>query len=109
MLGDAVTAGPPQFALHHSEGASTSGPFVIAAVDLDAPTPQTPTVAQFRHFIGGGYYSDDAAQSPQRRTLRGMRIRSPDPALANLKLVNETPAITEFLQPRPPQGSDPHR
>jgi len=117
LLGDAVTAGPPQFALYRSEGASASptttddGPFVVVAVDLDAPTPQAPTVAQFLHFIGGGYHPSDTAQNPQpqRRTLRGMRTRSPVSALANLNLVNGTPATVEFLQPQPPQGSDPHR
>jgi hypothetical protein len=112
-----VTAGPPQFALYRSEGDSTSstttddGPFVVVAVDLDAPTPQAPTVAQFLHFIGGGYHPSDTPQipRPQRRTLKGMRTRSPGPALVNMNLVNDTPAMVEFLQPQPPQGSDPHR
>lgn len=110
-FGAAATAGPPQFALYQSEGApaspttTTDGPFVVAAVDLDAPTPQAPTVAQFLHFIGGGYYRPDAtAQTPQRRTLRGTRTPDPHPALAN-----DTPATIEFLQPQPPPGSDPHR
>jgi phosphatidylethanolamine-binding protein len=105
-----VTAGPPQFALSRSEGTNTSpatdGPFVIAVVDPDAPTPQAPTVAQFLHFIGGGYYHpEDATQSPQRR----WPARKRSPGLENLMLVNNTPAIIDFLQPQPPAGSDPHR
>jgi len=62
------------------------GPFVIAAVDPDAPTPQNPTNAQIRHFLGGNF-------TPNRLGL----------------LSNSTPAISEFRQPTPPAGSDAHR
>ena len=62
------------------------GPFVIAAVDPDAPTPQNPTNAQIRHFLGGNF-------APNRLGL----------------LSNSTPAISEFRQPTPPAGSDAHR
>jgi hypothetical protein len=80
-----ATAGPPHFSVL---GPATQGPFVVAAVDLDAPTPQAPTSAQIRHFLGGNF------------------IRSPSKSLL---LSNTTPAISEFRQPTPPAGSDPHR
>ncbi|PPQ74848.1 hypothetical protein CVT24_002906 [Panaeolus cyanescens] len=94
------TAGPPLFSLRalsqkqplepaHPHAPQqqplTRGPFVIATVDPDAPTPQSPTVAQIRHFLGGNFF------------LEGDR------------LVNRTAAISEFLQPTPPAGSDAHR
>ncbi|KZS89955.1 PEBP-like protein [Sistotremastrum niveocremeum HHB9708] len=59
--------------------------FVVAMVDPDAPTPQDPTVAQIRHFLGGGF------------------------KLENGVLVNTTAALSNYLQPTPPDGSDPHR
>ncbi|KAF5393622.1 hypothetical protein D9757_000403 [Collybiopsis confluens] len=77
------TAGPPTFGLEERAG---SGPFVVAMVDLDAPDPRNPTEAQIRHFLGGNF-----------------RVG------ANSALVNSTPAVTEFLQPNPPVGSEAHR
>ncbi|KAF7298888.1 CEN-like protein 2 [Mycena indigotica] len=76
------TAGPPTF---HVDGDVGKGPFVVAAVDPDAPTPQTPTSAQIRHFLGGNFVNEGGL------------------------LVNKTPAISEFRQPTPPAGSDAHR
>ncbi|KAJ6551953.1 phosphatidylethanolamine-binding protein [Mycena capillaripes] len=76
------TAGPPVF---HVVGNVDRGPFVIATVDPDAPTPQAPTEAQIRHFLGGNFFNEGG------------------------RLVNSTPAISEFLQPTPPAGSDAHR
>ena len=66
----------------------------MAAVDLDAPTPQDPTEAQIRHFLGGNFE---------------LRL---DPAGVDrglVRLANSTPALSEFRQPTPPAGSDPHR
>lgn len=77
-----ATAGPPSFRII---GARSRGPFVIAAVDPDAPTPQTPTSAQIRHFLGGDF----------------TRFRD--------TLTNSTPAVSEFRQPTPPAGSPAHR
>ncbi|KAF5316718.1 hypothetical protein D9619_006566 [Psilocybe cf. subviscida] len=81
-----ATAGPPTFSVVGSVG---RGPFVVAAVDLDAPTPQIRTSAQIRHFLGGNFVFES--------------IRTP------LLLTNTTPALSEFRQPTPPAGSDPHR
>ncbi|KAF5376833.1 hypothetical protein D9757_008895 [Collybiopsis confluens] len=80
-----ATAGPPSFAV---VGPAGKGPFVIAAVDPDAPTPQAPTNAEIRHFLGGNFVGS-----------RG----EPE------SLTNSTPAISEFRQPTPPAGSDAHR
>ncbi|KAF7314458.1 Zn(2)-C6 fungal-type domain-containing protein [Mycena kentingensis (nom. inval.)] len=77
------TAGPPTFSVSGNTG---PGPFVIAAVDPDAPTPQAPTSAQIRHFLGGDF----------TRSRGGL-------------LTNSTPAISPFRQPTPPAGSDAHR
>ncbi|KAL0960897.1 hypothetical protein HGRIS_005906 [Hohenbuehelia grisea] len=79
-----ATAGPPTFSVL---GASSRGPFVVAAVDPDAPTPQTPTNAQIRHFLGGDFTT---------ASLSGA-------------LRNSTAAVSAFRQPTPPAGSDPHR
>ncbi|TCD62350.1 hypothetical protein EIP91_007048 [Steccherinum ochraceum] len=78
-----ATAGPPTFNIRGQPG---GGPFVVAAVDPDAPTPQEPTSAQIRHFLGGNF-----------RLVPGGG------------LVNSTAALSNFLQPTPPAGSDPHR
>ncbi|KAF5360966.1 hypothetical protein D9756_004548 [Leucocoprinus leucothites] len=77
------TAGPPTLNLR---GSNSRGPFVVAAVDPDAPTPQEPTSAQIRHFLGGNF------------TPNGSGLLS-----------NSTPALSEFRQPTPPAGSDAHR
>ncbi|KXN88547.1 CEN-like protein 2 [Leucoagaricus sp. SymC.cos] len=78
-----ATAGPPTFSI---SGSDCEGPFVVAAVDPDAPTPQDPTSAQIRHFLGGNFTPG-----------------------ANGLLSNSTPALSEFRQPTPPAGSDAHR
>ncbi|KAJ7464975.1 PEBP-like protein, partial [Mycena galericulata] len=83
------TAGPPTFRLEENAPSLGRGPFVVAMVDPDAPTPQAPIYAQLRHFLGGSgdfYLGGDGCQ-----------------------LVNSTPAISEFVQPAPPTGSDAHR
>ncbi|KAE9402302.1 PEBP-like protein [Gymnopus androsaceus JB14] len=79
------TAGPPTFAVI---GPAGKGPFVVATIDPDAPTPQDPTSAEIRHFLGGNFF---ASGEPVQH------------------LTNVTPAISEFRQPTPPAGSDAHR
>ncbi|KAJ8515366.1 hypothetical protein ONZ45_g7200 [Pleurotus djamor] len=87
-----ATAGPPTFRVIN---APSRGPFVVAAVDPDAPTPQTPTVSQIRHFLGG----DFVVEAGGRRSVpRGLHL-----------LVNSTKAVSEFRQPTPPAGSPAHR
>ncbi|KAF8073471.1 PEBP-like protein [Lyophyllum atratum] len=81
------TAGPPSFTLVGDAG---PGPFVIATVDPDAPTPQAPTSAQIRHLLAPNF----VARNPS--------------ALIH-PLVNTTAAISPFRQPNPPAGSDAHR
>ena len=69
-------------------------PFVVAMVDLDALTPQDPNLAQIRHFLGGNFDGN---------------LKSIDLQDATVPLTNTTPAISNFLNPTPPAGSDPHR
>ncbi|KAJ3564825.1 hypothetical protein NP233_g8041 [Leucocoprinus birnbaumii] len=91
------TGGPPIFSLlspslgigRHSKDAN----FVVVAIDPDAPTPQDPSAAQVRHFLGGDYW-------PFK--LGPFDISTP-------LLVNTTSAVSEWLQPAPPEDSDPHR
>ncbi|VDB91787.1 unnamed protein product [Peniophora sp. CBMAI 1063] len=73
-------------------GPLDSTDFVVAMVDLDAPTPQDPTSAQIRHFLGSNF-----------------TLASPSAGSDLAPLVNNTPAISNFLQPTPPAGSDAHR
>ncbi|CAA7265467.1 unnamed protein product [Cyclocybe aegerita] len=82
-----ATAGPPTFSLRSNASVGT-GPFVIASVDPDAPTPQDPIRASIRHFLGGSFVLSG--------TESGV-------------LANSTPALTEYRGPNPPAGSDPHR
>ncbi|KAK0464777.1 PEBP-like protein [Desarmillaria tabescens] len=83
-----ATVGPPSFALVGRNVGN--GPFVIATVDPDAPTPQDPNIAQVRHFLGGNFVSKHS-------------IAGPTP------LTNTTAAVSNWLQPTPPAGSDAHR
>ncbi|KAE9402328.1 PEBP-like protein [Gymnopus androsaceus JB14] len=80
------TAGPPSFAVIGHAG---KGPFVVAAIDPDAPTPQDPTDAEIRHFLGANFFA--SVDEPVQH------------------LTNVTPAISEFIQPTPPAGSPAHR
>ncbi|KAJ6465564.1 PEBP-like protein [Mycena vitilis] len=77
-----ATAGPPSFEIR---GAVGRGPFVVAMVDPDAPTPEDPSLAQVRHFLAGDFH------------LRGDC------------LFNTTAAVSDFIQPAPPAGSSAHR
>lgn len=80
---------PPHFALcscDDSLKAAGRGPFVIAAIDPDAP----PAFAEVRHFLGGGFHLESGYQGEHA-------------------LVNNTPAVSEFLAPAPVPGTGLHR
>ncbi|EIM81695.1 PEBP-like protein, partial [Stereum hirsutum FP-91666 SS1] len=87
------TAIPPVFGIQANGSILDpgTGPFVVAMVDLDAPTPQAPTSAEIRHFLGGNFELSNSSTD-------GLSLLS-----------NTTTAISEFRQPTPPAGSDPHR
>lgn len=86
------TAIPPTFGIKYFGSKSVGrSPYVVAMVDLDAPTPQNRSLADVRHFLGGNFYLGY-------------------PGLDSTALLsNKTPAISEFQQPSPPAGSAPHR
>ncbi|EJC98052.1 PEBP-like protein [Fomitiporia mediterranea MF3/22] len=85
------TAIPPVFGILNASSTVANETFVVAMVDLDAPTPQDPSSAQIRHFLGGNFVAGPADAD-------GLQLLS-----------NSTPALSEFQQPTPPAGSDPHR
>jgi len=79
------TANEPKFVLTVSDTTTASNAeFVVALFDPDAPTPQNTTFAQFRHFLGAGYHwnADTGV------------------------LANTTAALTKFVPPGPPPGSE---
>lgn len=75
----------PTFSIPRAFGAGKT--FLIAKVDPDAPTPQDPSVSQIRHFV-----------APDFRL-----------GLRSTTLVNRTGALSDYVGPAPPAGSDPHR
>ncbi|KAF5358966.1 hypothetical protein D9758_004785 [Tetrapyrgos nigripes] len=81
------TAQEPQFFFLANQTIPAGIQYVLSIVDPDAPTPQNTSISQFRHMLGGGFVIDNAT---------GM-------------LTNNTPALSDFVPPTPPQGSDPHR
>ncbi|KAJ3552266.1 hypothetical protein NM688_g4240 [Phlebia brevispora] len=83
------TVGPPTFAVQGNVNANDR--FVIAAVDPDAPTPQHPTNAQIRNFLGADF------------------ARGADLGKGLEALVSRTAPVSPWRQPNPPHGSDPHR
>ncbi|KAI0315812.1 PEBP-like protein [Amylostereum chailletii] len=86
-----ATVGPPTFGIRADSNDLPTGPFVVATVDPDAPTPQDPTEAEIRHFLGGNFNLGPIGED------------------GVAPLTNSTPALSEFLQPTPPAGSDAHR
>ncbi|KAF8591043.1 PEBP-like protein [Ramaria rubella] len=83
----------PVWSIPSDDEQLTKETFVVAMIDPDAPTPQDPTRAQIRHFLGGNF------------RLQG-RLSAIGPGTI---LVNTTPALSEYHQPTPPNTSDPHR
>ncbi|KAI9000865.1 phosphatidylethanolamine-binding protein [Trametes punicea] len=80
----------PQVFLTTNDSSLAHQTFVLAMVDPDAPTPQNPTEAQIRHLLAPGLQANGSLPSAAA-------------------LVNNTPAISDYLRPTPPAGSDPHR
>ncbi|KAG5636447.1 hypothetical protein H0H81_008037 [Sphagnurus paluster] len=74
-----------------ADATGPGGPFVAVMVDPDAPTPQDPSISQIRHLVASDL---DAATS-----LRGK----------SHQLTSATPAISSYIPPGPPAGSDAHR
>ncbi|KAI0086227.1 PEBP-like protein [Irpex rosettiformis] len=85
------TVGPPHFAIRGDSGLELGQHFVVATVDPDAPTPQDPTSAQIRHFLGSNF------------------ILTPGALVGERPLNNLTVPLSNWLQPTPPAGSDAHR
>ncbi|OCH92150.1 PEBP-like protein [Obba rivulosa] len=82
----------PQFFLSTNNTSFDQQTFVLVILDPDAPTPQNASLAQFRHLLAGDFHVNG----------------STDTGLGAL-LTNTSAALTEFVNPTPPAGSDPHR
>ncbi|KAG6856726.1 hypothetical protein H0H87_001326 [Tephrocybe sp. NHM501043] len=85
-----VTVGPPIIQII---GYPSHGPFIVMMLDPDVPTPQDPSLAQFRHFFGTDYFVG-------KGTGRLQAVHT---------LSNTSTPITPYSQPTPIPGSDPHR
>ncbi|KAJ3775485.1 phosphatidylethanolamine-binding protein [Lentinula raphanica] len=86
LLSMEQTMKEPQFFLTANTTIPSTIPYVLVIVDPDAPTPQNNTESQFRHMLGRDFHVDNSS-----------------------KLVNTSAALTDFVNPTPPAGSDPHR
>ncbi|KAL0578566.1 hypothetical protein V5O48_003416 [Marasmius crinis-equi] len=75
------TAGPPRFSIRGNAG---RGPFVLAAVDPDAPSPTNTSNAQVRHLLAGNFFASSGGELHP--------------------LTNTTPAISDYRQPTPTSG-----
>ena len=87
------TVGPPIFSLVDPKdplGNAGKGPFVVAAVDPDAPTPTDTSHAQVRHFLGGDFFA-------RNLPIHGLGI--------NPLLSNTSAAISDWRQPTPTGGN----
>lgn len=88
-----ATATSPKFAIR---GPVRRGErFVVATIDPDAPTPQSPTLAQIRHLVAGDLV-------PKR--LYGLEY-----IFEKKLLINLTAPLSDWVQPGPPPGLAPHR
>jgi len=86
------TAGPPIFGLVDLKNplGNNQGPFVVAAVDPDAPTPTDTSHAQVRHFLGGDFFARDLLMHGSGN---------------GLLLGNTSAAISDWMQPTPTGGN----
>ncbi|KAI0675780.1 phosphatidylethanolamine-binding protein [Trametes maxima] len=84
------TARRPQVFLTTNQTSFTEQTFVLAMIDPDAPTPQNTSFGQVRHFLAGGLQANGSLAE-------------------GAALVNNTLALSDFIGPGPPAGSDPHR
>ncbi|KAL1719257.1 phosphatidylethanolamine-binding protein [Schizophyllum commune] len=81
----------PEFYISNYTQDDASKTYIVVQVDPDAHTPQDPDVAQVRHLLAGNYTTDgDSAGDP-------------------LPLFNSSVAVSDWVRPSPPAGSDPHR
>jgi phosphatidylethanolamine-binding protein len=90
-----ATIDPPVFSVANATTLGR-GPFVLVAVDSAVPTLQQPTSAQVLHLIAPDFYFCSCFFG-----LPGLT------GISSLK--NNTPAISEWLQPVSPARSPPHR
>jgi len=95
MVAQNATAFPPVFGDSFANPSTTASQFadtkfVLAMFDLDAPTPQNRTLSQIRHFLGADFTLNQTSGG-------------------GLVFTNSSPALSEYVQPGPPPGSDPHR
>ncbi|KAE9402293.1 hypothetical protein BT96DRAFT_937261 [Gymnopus androsaceus JB14] len=58
----------------HSGDAGGKGPFVVAAIDPDAPTPQYPSVAEIRHFLGANFFASGEPTTNTNSTYSSSQI-----------------------------------
>ncbi|KAF8827004.1 hypothetical protein HHX47_DHR5000844 [Lentinula edodes] len=86
LLSMEQTMKEPQFFLTANVTIPSTIPYVLVIIDPDAPMPQNNTESQFRHMLGGDFHVDNSS-----------------------KLVNTSAALSDFVNPTPPTGSDPHR
>ncbi|KZV97634.1 PEBP-like protein [Exidia glandulosa HHB12029] len=84
------TKNPPSFGINTTDSSYANVSFLLAILDPDAPKPQKPENAPFRHLLAPDYKS----AAPHR----GAYVFS-----------NSSAALTEYTEPDPPEGSDPHR
>ena len=60
-------------------------------VDPDAPTPQNRSLGEIRHLVAS------------------LAVANGADVAAGAPLTNNTPAVSDYISPGPPPGSDPHR
>ncbi|EIM87952.1 PEBP-like protein [Stereum hirsutum FP-91666 SS1] len=86
------TLNEPQFFFTTNDTSLSNSTFVIVLVDPDAPTPQNTSISQFRHMLAGDFMLSNMGNTINESAL-----------------TNTSAAVTPFVNPTPPAGSDPHR